>query len=173
MASSTPSSSYVTIPKAKPSSFPGLTQVLPDDCPILDNPLDPSGNKLGTCFRKNADGMDYMRQRCDQNRKCAGWACKENPADGCWLIGSGFVTLQDASDQNVWLKAGQAVTMNGTLTRAGMPGSTVTNLDCAAINSMADWVDPVKCCKHTDGAYNKGAARIYCQELHPNKEGVA
>ncbi|KAJ3100701.1 hypothetical protein HDU97_001988 [Phlyctochytrium planicorne] len=139
----------------RPSDRTVLTQDLPDDCPVLDPPFG------GTCFRKNPDGKDYMRQRCENNPKCAGWSCKTNPADGCWLIGSGYVALEDAKDQSVWLKVGQAVTIGGNFTRVGMPGSVVINKDCASINSMAKFVDPVNCCKKV-GHVLIGASEIAC-----------
>ncbi|KAJ3095693.1 hypothetical protein HDU97_006602 [Phlyctochytrium planicorne] len=56
---------------------------------------------------------------------------------------------------------GQAVTMGGKFTRAGMPGSVVTNNDCAVIKSMIEFVDPVNCCKSTFGAF-RGEYNIGC-----------
>ncbi|KAJ3100696.1 hypothetical protein HDU97_001983 [Phlyctochytrium planicorne] len=125
---------YEYFPASRPLSFRRLTQVLPDDdCPIIDPPID------GTCFYKDFDGNDHMYLLCNENPKCAGWSCKDNPSDGCWLIGSGYVTLGDAFDQSVWLKRGQAARIGGIITRAGIPGSVVVNMDCTVIHSIADF----------------------------------
>ncbi|KAJ3100694.1 hypothetical protein HDU97_001981 [Phlyctochytrium planicorne] len=55
--------------------------------------------------------------------------------------------LQLTDDQPL-LSDGQAVTIGGNFTRAGMPGSVVTNKDCAIVNSVARYVDPVRCCRY-------------------------